>query len=540
MANDEYPHLNDLALHQIRHLEPDPNITFLGGAVTASVQVQENEPPRDVRVVVWIARHSVFPDDMVPRAMAVVPPDRELDALVEGLGESILGPPESPFGAMMPGTISVVDLTTAEIVRRALPDVVVDVTIMPDAHILEEMISHSEMILRQHLRPEPEWEIPVEVVRELGASVANLFRRDPWEILPDGAPPVVVMLNRHGLDTLWISLVSNMGDMGLVVFCSEADFHHAGKLEFLVEEAAEVHGDLASLDVPDEDRAMVQAILQRPESLFGNAFTIFFKAAGEMDPEALERLQAMRMPLASRQAVPNILRTSLDHDPRRPNADEAKGLRLALEAFNSFVVRHREQLEAAAWHLAPIASQVQVKEGTKRASIPVSLASFAPVLDPALHAEVLRLRVMLESDRSVWREIEIEAKDPLYSLADAIYEAFDWPSDEGTFLAFDPYDGEETYETRLLEDAISDDDAPVGVLLRKPRDFAHFIVDPGGKSVSHRVRLLEIGPRVKGMSYPRVIEVHGETPDLFDDEEIDLEQLDLDDDSFTNGDDDDD
>jgi hypothetical protein len=243
--------------------------------------------------------------------------------------------------------------------------------------------------------------------------------------------------------------------------------------------------------------------------------------------------------MASRNAVPIFTRVSHDGTPRRPNEQEARALRLALEAFNLFFVRHRDRLEDEAWHFGPITSTVQVKSGAEKIPVKVHIASLGPTLNPKLRDAVLRLRVILEDDVTVWREIEIEASQPLLELDHAIQESFGWPERMGSFLPKDPYDGEETYESRTVEDQITSEGAPVGLLVSQPRDLAHYLFDTQGKALSHRIRLLSIEPKDAGVEYPRMVRTHGEIPPIYSPEDFALDSDDDEDDLDFDDDDDD-
>ena len=529
--------LNDIALHQLKRLEPDPNITFIGGLVATEVPMQDGERTFAPQIGLWIARHSVLPDQPQVRAVSLIDPSAGEDALLNALVEAIIPTTNPNLIAMMPGRIQVADAATVQHLRTALDGVNVEFTVAQDMTIIETLATNLASDLRRHLTPIPAWEAPPEVIRELAVTAANLYRRDPWQAMGD-TPPIAITINRFGIETIYLSLT--FGDEhaeGVIAYLSEADYHLAGKIGFLMEQLEEAGGEVINLDLSPTDIALVEPAIRYPEHSLGEAISLFFEPANELNEETMREVRQLKLSTASRNAIPIFTRVSHDADPRRPNENEARALRLALEAFNLFFVRHRERIEDEAWHFGSITSTVQVKAGSEKIPVKVTIASLAPTLDPALRNAVLKLRVILEDDVTIWREIEIEASQPLVELDDIIEESFGWPTREGSFLPFDPYDGEETYESRLIEDIITSESAPIGLLVHAPRDFAHFVFDVRGKGLSHRIRLLSIGAKDAAVEYPRVVRSHGDTPPIYSPEEY---EIDMDDDDELDLDEDDD
>ena len=532
--------LNDIALHQLKRLEPDPNITFIGGLVATEVPMQDGERTFAPQIGLWIARHSVLPDQPQVRAVSLIDPSTGENGLLNALVEAILPTTNPNLIAMMPGHIQVADAATVQHLRAALDGVNVEFAVAQDMTIIETLATNLAGDLRRHLTPIPAWEAPPEVVRELAATAANLYRRDPWQAMGD-TPPIAIAINRFGIDTIYLSLT--FGDEhaeGAIAYLSEADYHLAGKIGFLMEQLEEAGGEIINLDLPAEDIALVEPAIRYPEHSLGEAISLFFEPSDELNEETLREVRQLKLAMASRNAVPIFTRVSHEADPRRPNENEARALRLALEAFNLFFVRHRERIEDEAWHFGPITSTVQVKMGSEKIPVKVSIASLAPTLNPALRNAVLKLRVILEDDVTIWREIEIEASQPLVELDNIIEESFGWPTREGSFLPFDQYDGEETYESRMIEDTITSESAPVGLLVHNPRDFAHFMFDVRGKGLSHRIRLISIGAKEAAVEYPRVVRAHGDTPPIYSPEEYEIDMDDEEDDDLDLDEDDED
>jgi hypothetical protein len=539
MPDQSHSRLNDITLHQLKRQPTDPNITFLGGIVPMQVEMQDGGRMFQPQIAIWIARHSVVPDQPQVRAvMLITQPDDA--ALLNALVEAILPNANPNMAPMMPGRIEVADATIARALRTALEDVPVEIAVAQDMTIIETLAMTLASDLRRHLTPIPPWDAPQEVIRELAAAAANLFRRDPWQIMED-VPPVAVTIKRYGIDTLYLSMTyGNEDTEGVVAYFSQADFQHAGKIAFLLEQLEEAGGEVINLDLPDDEIALVDDAIHYPEHGLGDAITLFFEPLENLNEEMVRESRALRLPMASKQAVPIFTRVGRTGDARRPNANEARALRLALDAFNQFIVRQRERIEDEGWHFGPLTATIQVKDGTEKVPVRVQMVSLAPTLDPALRNAILKLRVILEDDVTVWREIEIEATQSLWELDQIIQTSFGWPHRTSIFMAKDIHDGEETYETRTIEDIITSETAPIGLLINQPRDFAHFIFDVRDRGLSHRLRLISIGKKEADVEYPRVVRSHGETPPIYSPDEYEADELDDDDDDDFDLEDDDD
>jgi hypothetical protein len=520
--------LDDITLHQLKRQPSDPNITFLGGIVPTQVEMNDGERTVEPLIAVWIARHSVVPDQPQVRAVMLATPPDEGDALVRALVEAILPQATPNLPPMMPGRIEVADAATARSLRTALTGLKVEIGVAQDMTIIDTLATNLASDLRRHLMPIPPWDAPEDAIRDLAAAAANLYRRDPWQYMDD-APPVAVTVHRYGVETLWLTLTyGNEETEGLVAYFSEADFHRAGKISFLLEQLEEAGGEVINLDLPDEDIALVERAIRSPEFGLGSAVTLFFEPLDNLNDATAREVRQLRLPIASKQAAPIFTRVAPDVDPRRPNADECRALRLALDAFNQFFVRHRERIDDNAWHFAPISATIQVKDGAEKVPVKVNMASLAPTLDPALRHAVLLLRIIFEDDITIWREVEIEASQPLWELDQIIQASFGWPHRTAIFLPKDVNDGEETYMANVVEDVITSETAPVGLLLRQPRDFAHYIFDVRDRGLGHRIRLRSITKRDPDAEYPRVVRSHGETPPIYSPDEYELDDDDLD------------
>ncbi len=532
------PKLNDITLHQLKRHPSDPNITFLGGITATQVEMQTEDQTIQPHLAIWIARHSVVPDQPQVRSVMLITQPGEDEALLNSLVEAMLPNVNPSLSPMVPGHIEVADEAAAEMLRNALKGIDIKIGVAQDMTLINTLATNLTSDLRRHLTPIPPWDAPVEVIRDLASAAANLYRRDPWQIL-DSVPAVAVTVKRYGIDTLYLSMTYGNEDAeGVIAYFSEADFHRAGKIGFLLEQLEMVGGEVINLDLPEDDVALVEEAIHAPEHGLGEAISLFFEPVESLNEETLREVRQLRLPLASKQAAPIFTRVSRTEQPRRPNEHEARALRLALDAFNQFIVRFRERLEDEGWHFGPLLATIQVKDGAEKVPVRVQVASPAPTLDPALRNAVLKLRVILEEEPTVWREIEIEASQSLWELEQIIEACFGWPSRTAMFMPKDPHDGEETYETRLVEDIITSDSAPIGLLVSRPRDFAHFVFDVRDRALSHRIRLVSIGKKEPDVEYPRVVRAHGETPPIYSPDEYEEDESD-DDDEYELEDDDD-
>ncbi len=539
---DAESRLNDIALHQIKRQTTDANVTFIGGVVATGMEVEDDGRTFQPTLSLWIARHSVIPDQPQVRSISVADPEHAAIALLNGLVESILPQSNPNLSPLLPGRIEVADDATVALLRDALKGVNTEIVVAADMGLIQTLADSLASDLRRQLTPIGPWEAPIEVVRDLAAAAANLYRRDPWQALDD-TPPVAITIDRYGIDTLYLAMTyGNEDTEGVIAYFSLDDYHRAGKIDFLMEKLEEAGGEMVNLDLPQADMDLLETVIRYPEHGLGDAVTVFFEAADDLSDEARREVREMNLPMASRQAVPIFTRVSASGDPRRPNEDEARALRLALDAFNQFFVRQHERIDDEAWHFAPIHATMQVRQGSEKLPVKIAIASPAPTLPTHLRQAVLLVRVLLEGEPTVWREIEVEASQPQWEMDRIIHEAFGWPPRAGSFLPRDVLDGEETYESRLIEDLMTSEQAPIGLLMQQPRDFAHYLFDVSGKAVSHRLRLLSIiAKKEPGAEYPRIVRTHGDTPPIYtpeDYETIDLD--DLDDDDFDDDDEDED
>ena len=140
--------------------------------------------------------------------------------------------------------------------------------------------------------------------------------------------------------------------------------------------------------------------------------------------------------------------------------------------------------------------------------------------------DTLILRVALERDKSIYRDIEIEASKSLYRLAAAIVKAFDFDFDH----AFGFYSGL-TPSKMLREHPRYELFADMGEADPGVRSVKKTKVSQAFPTIGHtmlflfdygdgwhfRVRLQEMGTKVAKSRYPRVVTLRGAAPPQYPD-----------------------
>lgn len=528
MAHKGEGRINDIAMQQLKRQRVDPNVTFIGRRTPAGRLGEEATSDPEPHLIVWIARHSVLPDKPQIRSVTLIDGDAPRDALLETFVDAVLPDPEKSLAPILPGRIEVPDQASLKLLRSALAPLAVEVAQASETHDLDQLVDRLRADLKTQLAPLPMWDVPIELKRDLASSAANVFRLAPWTVLGD-VPLIAVELKRFGLQTLWLSLVGGEErQRGIFAFFTLDDFQRYSRATFAMAHLNEADGDPDNLDLPDEDIELVREVMESQESVMGDALALFYMDADAVGPALIKEMQEHHLPFANREAIPHFMRVGRDGVMRRPNEDEIRALRLALDAFRAFFTRYYQDIVNETWHFAPITGVVQPKEGGARIPVNVSISTLGPTFDPALRDQVLRLRVFLEDDLTVWREIEILAQQPLIDLDTAIREAFGWPEErESLFYPKDANDGDDTWRTLLEIDFATSDAAPVGLLLSHLRDFCHYSFDPDGETLDMLVRVRAISAKDPKATYPQFIVGRGELPDLqFDDEDLDDNDLD--------------
>lgn len=144
----------------------------------------------------------------------------------------------------------------------------------------------------------------------------------------------------------------------------------------------------------------------------------------------------------------------------------------------------------------------------------------------------LIIRAALEDEKSIWRDVEIEASKSLYRLAEAIVDAFGFDFDH----AFGFYSGltpAKMMRAHPKYELFADmGDADPGVLSVKKTRIAQAFPAVGhtmiflfdyGDDWHFRVSLQEQGTKVAKARYPRVAGSHGKAPPQYPDPDDDDE-----------------
>jgi hypothetical protein len=503
--------LNDIALHQIRRQQQDPNIAFIGGRFPTSVQNPDGNND-EAYLILWIARHDVLPDQPQPRALTLAPVDESAEAILGTLVEAILPSPESPLAPMMPNRIFVSDPEMVRIVRTGLRGVNVNIKVADeeDVALLHALAESITQAVSHQLHPRP-WNADPALLRAVSRAAIAAFKKDPWSELPDFLP-IAVQLDRYGLGTLYFATTSgNFDQQGLIAYKSIEDYDRGGRIGFLLSELEEVHGDINSLDQPSEDIALISKIIEHPDNALGDAFSIFYETIEAADPATQQEIE--RQHIVSHEGdFPNIMRLSREEESRRPTEDDLRGLTIALDAYAQFIARNRSRLASSAWYLGPISTTITVHDGEEAIAIPVSAAIPSATLEPNLRDRLLHLRIYPESQKDCWREITIRAQTRLDDVDDAILDAFDLPKTSYLFAmpGSDAFD--DTYEIVVREEMLTYPGAPIGLMLRQARDHCLYTYydEMGEESITFVIRLVDVGAKTRSKEPYTIVARQGE------------------------------
>jgi hypothetical protein len=122
-------------------------------------------------------------------------------------------------------------------------------------------------------------------------------------------------------------------------------------------------------------------------------------------------------------------------------------------------------------------------------------------------------RVVLKWNREVWRIIEVRGDQTLDDLHLAIQQAFGWDNDHmySFFLSGKRWDAATEYADPRAEDGRPADQVIVAALGLSPRKRFLYLFDYGDELL-HDVWLVRTAPAEARPKYPRIVEVHGESP----------------------------
>jgi hypothetical protein len=147
--------------------------------------------------------------------------------------------------------------------------------------------------------------------------------------------------------------------------------------------------------------------------------------------------------------------------------------------------------------------------------------------------DTLIIRALLGTRKSIYRDIEIEASQSLYQLAQAIVQAFDFDFDHafGFYSGLTPAKMHKTFpKYELFADMGEADPKVLGVkktsMLQAFPEVGHtmlFLFDYGDGWL-FRVTLHAIGKKAAKVRYPRVVATRGEAPPQYPDDDDDPDE----------------
>lgn len=411
------------------------------------------------------------------------------------------------------------------------------------------------------------WDIAQDVVAPLMKAASGLWRRAPWDFLPDH-PPVAVRLGEYGpepdVETVYASVLGGGGMVaGVALYFSVDEYRQAlaqgGEMAEVDERVDEMIELMRQSGAPVEDvpsdilrgvvgEMLAQSGLTSAETLMPqqNTIAVMFGSADDEDPTYLDWLKARGLKYPSRRAVPSFLRTRAGVMPQPPSEREARAATLALEALMQFVGRFADAPAGPLVLSEPLTMQARVNAGGAQ---PVVVEVTFPPRDwdvaadlTAMHAldapippieepeapgslegarTVYRFKVTFEYAPDVWRRIEIRGDQTLHDLHNAIQDAFDWDDDHlyAFFLSGKAWD-ESTEYARPGGEGRSAARFRLEHLPLRARQRLLYIFDFGDE-LRHTVKLeaIERNGVATGASYPRTTETHGRSVPQYPDAE---------------------
>lgn len=419
------------------------------------------------------------------------------------------------------------------------------------------------------------WDIPQEVIAPLMKAAGGLWRRAPWDYMPDH-PPVAIELGQRGLDskspTLYASIMGGGGIVeGVALYFSAKGFHDSLRQGAQVEAVDEDVDHLLDLlrrsgapveGVPDEllrglaANMLVQSGATEAEALTPqqDSLAVLYGPAAEEDPSYMEWLTARGLKAASRDGVPYFVRTEGGAKPRPPTEREARALALALDALNQFFSKHARALSGPFISAEPLTLQARVETGAGPVAIPVAFPppnwdfaadmeamgmdeqgaedeGDAESLQPASlegMRTVYRFLVKLQHKQDVWRRIEMRGDQTLDDLHYAIQDAFDWDNDHlyAFYLSGKAWDTDTEYMDPEGEgEGFNAAAHRLEHLPLRPRQRILYIFDFGDE-LRHSITLEAITPSgvTPGATYPRVTEQHGKNVPQYPDVDAEMEE----------------
>ena len=274
------------------------------------------------------------------------------------------------------------------------------------------------------------------------------------------------------------------------------------------------------------------------QEVMQHSLVVFYDDVDEIDPTYLEWMARHGLKYPSRQGVPSCFRTAPQAEPRRPNEREITALTLALEATNQFFSHHARALQGPFLPTESLSYRARVGSGS---SAVVVEATFPPpgyeieagttedLDEPEAPASatgpttLYRFKVTLESQKAVWRRIELRGDQTLHDLHEAIQDAFDW--DDGHLYAFflsgKAWDEDNAYESPHGDGRSAARYRLEQLPLQSGKQVL-YIFDFGDE-LRHLVKLEAVTPggvQAK-MEYPRITERHGASVPQYPGDEAD-------------------
>ncbi|GAC1447305.1 MAG: hypothetical protein PVSMB4_02360 [Ktedonobacterales bacterium] len=481
-----------------------------------------------------------------------------------GRSASRARPPKVPQPGL-PVRIVVNEAALAEAARSLLQPLDIAIEHTEQLPSFDEAFESLSGFLRTSIGPdgEPEpfaWEIDTSLLPALYKAAAGYWRRAPWTYMPD-EPPLAIALGEHGpqpgVETLYASILG-AADMviGVAFYYSLDDFRqalHAGA-EMAVEDV-DVDAAITMLrqagmpvdQIPAEalrdlvTQAMAEqglGVTVPQQEVMQHSLVVFYDDVDEIDPTYLEWMARHGLKYPSRQGVPSCFRTAPQDEPRRPNEREITALTLALEATNQFFSHHGRALQGPFLPTESLSYRARVGSGSSAVVVEttfpppgyeIEVETTEDLDEPEAPASatgpttLYRFRVTLESQKAVWRRIELRGDQTLHDLHEAIQDAFDWDDDHlyAFFLSGKAWDEDNAYESPH-SDGRNAARYRLEHLPLQPGKQVLYIFDFGDE-LRHLVKLEAVTPGgvLAKVEYPRITERHGASVPQYPGDEAD-------------------
>jgi hypothetical protein len=421
------------------------------------------------------------------------------------------------------------------------------------------------------------WDIAREAVAPLVKAAGGLWRRAPWNYLPDH-PPLAVRLGEHGpepgVEEVYASILGGGGMVeGVALYFSAEGFRQALRQGMQVETVDQNVDQMIDLlrqsgapvaGVPDEMLRGVVGDLMMQSGIGGadsmmpqqSSLALLFGPAEDEDPTYLDWLKERDLKAPSREGVPSFYRTAAGEQPRQPNEREVRAMVLAVDALNQYFSKHANTLQGPMLSTEPLLFATRVES----AGEPVAVTVTFPPRDWDFDADeealggddedeeddeveelqpasldgmrtVYRFKVVFQDAKDLWRRIELRGDQTLDDLHYAIQAAFDWDNDHlySFYLSGKAWDTDTEYtHPDSMEEGRSAAAYRLEHLPLHARQRLMYIFDFGDE-LRHIVTLEAITPGgvTPGTTYPRITETHGENvPQYANAEDEDADELD--------------